>query len=348
MDEQDLLRKLSGLLAKAESTDNEAEAKAFFEKAFDMMTRYAIDEERVREAQRAAKGGQVEEPIRLNYMYSSYAHHAEAKTELIGAIAKHLSVRIFFFENRKGTNAHLVAAEGKSGLHESQWCWVVGYKSDIEAMKLLFLSLMIQSQKFANEDWRTTYGEAKEAWEYDERYEETRPIGRFAWIGEHMVAFSGRINQRFRELKNYVQAEVADSSALVVNKEANIQEWMYEAGFMRRPAPPATTRTCYAVQPKDDPGWPKTRAGKPNERYRAHYCYRRVHTNAIDAAGPDGEHVDGNPAHTYTYDPGPNNYNYSVSIGRRTSSVGRAAGSRAAERADIGLTRVGNRNALKG
>lgn len=352
MDEQDLLRKISGLLAKAEGTDNEHEANAFFEKAFDLMTRHAIDEARVREAQKVGNRP-VEEPVRENYMFSSYAHHAEAKKDLLFSVAKHLSVRIFSYENRKGANEHLVRAAGLTGLYESQWCWLVGYRSDIEAMKLLFLSLLIQSQKFANDDWRNHYGDAKEAMEYDERYDEDRPIGKFAWIGSHMQGFASRIDLRFRALRESIHVE-ADSKALIVNKEADIQEWMYAAGFMRRPPPPPTTRRCYAVQPESDPDWPRTSAGKPNKKHRARYCIRPVYNNptynGLDDIGPvDGAHVDGNPAHTYTYDTGPHRYNYSVTIGRRESSVGRSAGSKAADRADIGLTRVGsNRTALRG
>src|SRR5450759_1282458 len=90
--EEDLLRKVSALLAKAEGTDNEHEASAFFEKAHELMVRYASDEARVRAEQVRINGRRLEEPVVEDYMFSSYAHHAQAKEDLLDMVAKAHSV----------------------------------------------------------------------------------------------------------------------------------------------------------------------------------------------------------------------------------------------------------------
>jgi hypothetical protein len=330
MDEADLLRKVSALLAKAEGTDNENEAAAFFEGAHTLMVRYAIDEARVRRAQQEAKGRPVEEPVLEDYMFSTYAHHAQAKQELLIVVLNARSVKYFLLSNRKNSNLY---REGNRGLKESQWIKLVGYKSDIEQAKLLYLSLMIQSQKFAQDDWRVRYGDAKQS-SWDDGM-----VGKFTWISAHMEGFATRIGQRFRELDEAIYQESPDGKALIVDKMANIMEWMYDHGLARRPTP--TTYKCWKLQPEDDPGWPKTAAGKPNKKHRALYCIKPVQE------ANRHEHIDGGP-HEYTYDTGPSRGSYYVAKGRRSSYEGQQAGRSAADRADIGLTRIGSRPRIGG
>jgi hypothetical protein len=213
MDEQDLLRKVQALLKKAEGTDNANEAETFFAKANELMVKYAIDEETVRaEMRRAGKG--VEEPVVENFMFSSYAHHAKAKEALFVAVAKSQAVRTFPYGNQKHSNDYLVEAAGLTGLYESQWVRVIGYKSDIEHAKLLYVSLLIQSQKAANADWRERYGDAKKTDDWPQ-------IGKFTWLSSHMDGFSERIAERFRESKEYVMAE-ANANALMIDKGGQV------------------------------------------------------------------------------------------------------------------------------
>lgn len=342
MDEQsreaDLLRRISGLLKKAEGTDNEHEAKAFFEKAHELMVRHAIDEARVRAEQRRAAGAPVTVPVVLDYMYSSYAHHATAKQDLLAAICSSHWVKSFPYSNKKDSNERRVKAAGLEGLHESQWTRLIGYVEDIDAVKMLYLSLIVQAQRFASEDWRTKYGEAKHS------SREDGYVGKFSWISTHMEGFSSRIGTRFREMTGQIVGEDADVKALILDKDANINEWMYENGFAVRPKPPVFY--CWTTQPESDPGWPRTAAGKPNKKWRARYCIIKLQPDpdrpnyGLPHEGP----------HAFTYDSGPYRSSYYVSVGRKESSEARGLGRSAADRADIGQPRVSppSRPALKG
>lgn len=320
MDEQDLLRKVGGLLAKAEGTDNEHEANAFFEKAHELMVRYAIDEARVRESQRKVLGRQIEEPVLEEYMLSSYAHHATAKLDLLVAVAKHHSVRVWPYPNDKGSNWQRVQKAGLTGLHESQWARLVGYKTDIETVKLLYLSLLIQAQRFAQADWRNLYGEAKHS-SFDDGH-----VGKFSWISTHMGGFAARIGERFAELTEVIYTEVPDGKSLIFDKNANIQEWIYQKGYQSRPNPNAMAKykpRCYAE------GFP------PEVKVRAnsipYYCM-------LDEGHNEGP----NPTpHIYSQKQQRSYSSWSGS-GRTTSYGAGEHGRAAANRADIGLSRVGS------
>lgn len=329
MDESELTRKIGLLLAKAEGTDNENEAQTFYAKAYQMMAQYSIDEARVRSVARD-NNRRVEEPVREDYMFASYAHHAKAKEELLRTVMKSQGVRFYPYDNKKDSNWQRVQAAGKTGLHESQWCMLTGYKGDIENAKMLFLSLLIQSTKFANDDWAKTYGKDRKDTGYPS-YE-----GKFMWISSHMEGFALRIGQRFNELREDLFKGIHDANALWVDKDTNIQEWLYEKGYAKRPTPREDiVSPCYEEQPESL--HPKTRAGTAVKNWKPLGC--RLYVHKYNA---NGEYeVEPHP-HLYTVE-----FSYSrgssyVAKGRRESWAGREAGKSAANRADIGLSRVGN------
>jgi len=318
-DEQDLMRKISGLLAKAEGTDSEHESDAFYAKAHELMVKYAIDEEQARQVGRRA-GRHVEEPMVEDYMFSTFAHHAQAKLDLVKMVAKSQSVKYFTYSNRKDSN---LTREGNRGLHESQWIKFVGYRDDIGHVKMLYVSLLIQSQRFAAEDWRRQYGEAKTTSAVDEYgWSSSRSLGKFAWMSNHMEGFAGRIGERFRELTADIYRSTAGANTLITDKEANIMEWMYENGLAYRPraADPnyVAFEYCYKL-------------GIPPRKRSEYYCIKQKgHEVATDVAL-------GTP-HDYTYKPAPG----SSYVAKGRNYEGRSAGRAAADRADIGNPRVGN------
>lgn len=334
MDDQELTRKIGLLLAKAEGTDNEAEASAFFGKAYELMTRYAIDEARVRAVARASARS-VEEPVVEEYMYSSYAHHAKAKQELFDQVCKSQGVRFYPHGNRKHSNDHLVRAAGKTGLYESQWGRVLGYKGDIENSKMLFLSLLIQSTRFANEDWSAKYGKEAKDTGYPS-YE-----GKFMWVSAHMEGFAHRIGERFNELREAIYKEVKDANALIVDKDANILEWMYEHGYATRPRPPVYR--CWTPQPESMR--PFNADGRTrSKKWEPMYCIIEVsvardENNRLQNVPHEGEHQ-----FTYRQPKYSSRGSSYVAKGRRESYAGREAGKEAGNRADIGLTRMRSGN----
>lgn len=296
-EEADLLRKIQGLLRKAEGTDNENEASAFFEKAHELMVKHAIDEARVW-AERKRLGAKYAEPVVEDYMFSSYAHHAQAKEALLGMVCATHSVRSLPYSNKKGTNED--RGEANRGLKESQWTRLVGYRDDIENVKLLYLSLLVQSQRFASEDWRTRYGERKYS---DEG------LGKFTWLSGHMEGFADRIGERFRERTEAVYHSVLNGRELILDKDANVLEWMYTHGYAKRPI-----NYCF------EQGYPPEFKVKKNSV--PFYC--------IKTKGHEDPHV-------FNYKPVYSSYS---GVGRRSSYEGRDAGRNAANRADIGFTRT--------
>lgn len=116
-----LLSRVRALLAKAESTTFEAEADALTAKAQELITKYAIDQTLVDAADPARadnRPGQREVPVNDPY--------ASAKALLLGGIA----------------HANRAKAVWSS---QTRSCFVVGFPDDLDAIDLLFTSLLVQA-----------------------------------------------------------------------------------------------------------------------------------------------------------------------------------------------------------
>ena len=116
-----ILKRIRGLLAKAEATDHQAEAETFTEKAQELMTRHAVDEALLR--------GQQHEDIpvasRRVHLQSPYA-------------------------NVKATLLHAVATPNRCRsvlINEYDIAVLVGTPTDVDQTELLFTSLLIQATR---------------------------------------------------------------------------------------------------------------------------------------------------------------------------------------------------------
>lgn len=325
-DEEKVTRKIQLLLKKAETTDFPAEAESFYAMAQDLMTRYSIHEQSVRNAAREEAGRPIEEPNVEDWMFASYAHHAQAKQDLLIRVARHNGVHFRTYDNRK--NANLRRGEANKGYHESQWIGFIGYKNDIEHTKMMFLSLLIQSTKFATQDWRLKYGEEKvSSWD-DGR------MGKFAWVSAHMEGFAERIGERFTESTKAVYESVENASALMVDKETNLKEWEYSKGLAVRPKPPVPpVYYCWASEPEENRPFNADGRTK-SKKWTPRACIIEVQV------GPDGKgRIPHEGEHAFTYRHPKYRYSSYSPKGRDTSSEGRSAGRAAADRADIGGSR---------
>lgn len=322
-DEETVTRKIQLLLKKAESTDYSAEAESLYAMAQDLMTRYSIHEQSVRNAAREEAGRPIEEPNVEDWMFASYAHHAQAKQDLLIRVAKHNGIHTRTYNNRKDQN--LYRGEVNKGYHESQWIGFIGYKSDIEHTKMMFLSLLIQSTKFATQDWTARYGkEKRSSWE-DGR------LGKFAWISAHMEGFAERIGERFTESTKAVYESVVNANALMIDKETNLKEWEYEKGLAVRPRP--TVYYCWAHEPEENRPFNADGRTK-SKKWTPMICIMEVQP------GPDGVgRIPHEGEHQFTYRPAKVRYSSYSPKGRDTSYEGRSAGREAANRADIGGSR---------
>jgi hypothetical protein len=197
--ETDLVRKISALLAKAEGTDNEHEASAFYAKAMDLMLRNSIDEQRVREAIGSKRAG--EKPVKQDFMYTPNATYRPAKATLLVTVAHAAGVKVFFYPAGSGQ----YRANGDPKLKNSAWAVFVGFASDIETAKVLYASLLIQDARFARTDWRAT-GRTDDSW---------------GFMQSHLTSFAHSVGRRFLETKGQVPT---DGMALVVSRDTAVKD----------------------------------------------------------------------------------------------------------------------------
>lgn len=114
-----IIDKIRGLLAKAEATEFEDEAEAFFDKATELMAKYRIDE-----AMLAAAGKAADDPIeRVNITIGKWAN---AKGVMVVGLCE-------------AFDCHAIWSNKKQGILS-----LVGHKSDLEVVRALCTSLELQ------------------------------------------------------------------------------------------------------------------------------------------------------------------------------------------------------------
>lgn len=121
-----IIERVRNLLAKAESTDFEAEAMAFTAKAQELMTRHAIDQAALGEGNPGDRG---EAPVAARVFVD--APYADAKSLLLQIIAGESRCRSVF-HSRVDLST------------------VVGFADDLAAVQLMFTSLLVQAQAALN------------------------------------------------------------------------------------------------------------------------------------------------------------------------------------------------------
>ncbi len=126
--DQRMLEKVRGLLAKAESTPYEAEAATYTAKAQELMTRHSIDY-----ALLAVRSGAKEEPVARRIAVDG--PYEMEKVDLLAAIARANRARSVW------TRALGLAT-------------VIGFPADLDAIEVLFTSLLVQATRAMTEAGR--------------------------------------------------------------------------------------------------------------------------------------------------------------------------------------------------
>ncbi len=160
------LRVIRGLLAKAESTEFAEEAEALTAKAQELMTRHAVD---AAVLQGALPPGDVE--TRRVHVTEPYVR---AKVQLLGAVAEANDVRLVWYQ----------------GLGIAT---VVGGRADLDAVELLFTSLLLQVAQ--------GLGVAEQ---HAGRYASPRTFRRAFLLG-----YAHRIGERLQDARRRATAEAA-------------------------------------------------------------------------------------------------------------------------------------------
>lgn len=120
-----MLAKVRALIAKAEGTDNTAEAEAFFERAEQLMTKHMIDEamlEATRPAEARMKPGSIDVDICVK------SHLDDQWTDLAMALAMQYGCRIIFY----GLGVKY---------YTKIWAKVYGFESALRSFEMLFTGL---------------------------------------------------------------------------------------------------------------------------------------------------------------------------------------------------------------
>lgn len=200
MTNDDMLRKIQGLLAKADGTDNEHERDAFYAKAQALMLKHAIDEAMLA----AAGNGQEDDrtPIVEAFTFSADDRFRPGKMSLLHGIAETNRVRAVFHRATK----------------KNQQSSLVGFKSDIEFVKLLYTSALMQAMGASNKAWKQSAGSGS----------------RHTFTSNFIYGFAGTVTRRLDEAARQAKADAGvtegTSTALaLIDRDQQISDKFAEA-----------------------------------------------------------------------------------------------------------------------
>lgn len=203
-EQESRLEKIRALLAKAEGTKFPEEAKAFSEKAQELMAKWSIDDAMLRAA------GQDASRVEVIGFYIEANEYRAPKVQLLNRIAIVNDCKLVLFTQ------HYRMVEGKR--KRMFRVEVVGYKDDAEFVETMYTSLLMQ----ANIEYLTKDVQAAMQLECLEGGHRIR------WRNSYMNAYGQRIEQRLREAKERAKRDAAtqygSSMAMVlVGKSALVQ-----------------------------------------------------------------------------------------------------------------------------
>lgn len=216
-----VLRRIRGLLAKAESTEFPEEAESLTAKAQELMTRHAVDSallDGVARTERPGRGVAVE--TRRVHVRDPYVR---AKMQLLGAVAEANDVRVVWYERLGIAN-------------------VVGVRDDVAAVELLFTSLLLQAAR------ALTVAEGPSG---------RRPPGIRSFRRSFLLGFAHRIGERLQVARRQATSEAAaehgvDLRPVLRSRSAAVEERVSELFPRLR-----STRSRASVDPG---GWHAGRA----------------------------------------------------------------------------------------
>lgn len=164
-EQEKMIDKIQKLLAKAERTNSEPEAEAFYSKAQELMTKWAVDDAMLA----SHAGSNVQDELGEDSIKVAGTYF-QSDVRLAGVIAR-------------ANNCRILQAKWSHTIH------FIGFQSDRERCKLLFASLQIQCARFAKRECPSTndYGEKLDGW------------NKYVWKRSFRFGFADTVGRRLRE-----------------------------------------------------------------------------------------------------------------------------------------------------
>lgn len=201
--EEDALRVVQGLLAKAERTDNDAEAETFFAKAQALMAKYAIDEAALR-VSRGESAVDTSSIVFERWQYASNDYNAKGRQAILGAAARMAGCRIVLLPGW---------ATMLGGNKTSQWIEFCGRRGDVEYAKLLYTSIFGQAIRSGRREARDRGLSMKS--------------GAYAFVTSYLIGYAQTIEYRMQQ---YTMPADPTGQALVAQIKTVVDE-AYEARY---------------------------------------------------------------------------------------------------------------------
>lgn len=194
MSQEKWLDKVEKLLAKANRAGTPEEAEAFYTKAQELMVRWSIDEAMLQ------KAGKSQDELVTEHVEMKRSGLFNTYVELWSAIARANDVKILVY---------------KLGDWRIPGVDLIGWKSDIDKVKMLYASFMIQSQRERNNS-------IPDYMRQGERWSNSAEVAR--WRKSFQVGYARRIGRRLREAKARTQTEVVTTSKASSGMELAIKD----------------------------------------------------------------------------------------------------------------------------
>ena len=193
----DIIAKIQKLLAKAESTNHEAEADAFFAKAQELMMNHAISEEVLKAAGKKMQDEMVEVSVTIKEGQPA----TKSRQWFLRRVAEAMNCRTLIFGRTNTTH-------------------VFGYKSEAEFVQLLYMSVELQSRAAVLRELKAAKRE----------HAERHPYSKFrpgVWRRTFIEAYLSRVGDRITA--RYVQADATHgtgTSIVLRDRGKTAEEWM--------------------------------------------------------------------------------------------------------------------------
>ncbi len=192
MGTEEMFNKIRGLLRKAEGTDNEHEAEAFYSKAQELIMRYAIDEEQMW-ANDPEKRSKIET---LDVAIADRSAGADDKRRILHACAKANRCQMWY----------------SPGMSRST---IAGYTSDILFVEMLFSSIVTQM------NFKLAIGLATNPLIHPKTFRNSFQAG-----------FADRISQRFSEMNRQrtedLKTEGTGMELVLADRASKVAQWVDE------------------------------------------------------------------------------------------------------------------------